>query len=471
MDETASVRSDSCRVTSLGLRQFRAGCGTSATSPKTLMLNAIQADGLSKRYRIAAARPQAGTSGAGNGSRSALAAVWERVRDPAGGAGTETLWALQDVSFEIRPGEVVGIIGRNGAGKSTLLKLLGRITRPTSGDAVVRGRIGTLLEVGTGFHPELTGRENIFLSGAIAGMRKEEIRRKFDAIVDFAEMSQFLEMPVKRYSSGMYVRLAFAVAAHLEPDILLIDEVLAVGDASFQKKCLSRMEAASQQARTVLFISHNLGAIRQLCPRSILIDHGRLVQDGPTPDVLRRYSDLLGRLEVDENTNLRDRLNRSSGSVRFADVSVEDTAGEKKWDFRAGETDPPAHHVPRVRRRAQPPLFLLARIGDALRDDHDGERGRVAFRSVGRGDLFDRARVAGHRTARRGLRDSILAGDRGRPVVRRSHDAAGILSSTDDLVGQYRSVCRDRLSFDPRGWAGRNSGMRGRLSPVFAGRS
>ncbi len=176
------------------------------------------------------------------------------------------------------------------------------------------------------------------MSGAIAGMRKDEIRRKFDAIVDFAEMSQFLEMPVKRYSSGMYVRLAFAVAAHLEPDILLIDEVLAVGDASFQKKCLSRMEAAAQQARTVLFISHNLGAIRQLCPRSILIDHGQLVQDGPTPDVLRRYNELLCRLEVDANTNLRDRLNRSTGAVRFTDVSVEDAHGDKKWDFRAGET-------------------------------------------------------------------------------------------------------------------------------------
>ncbi len=302
------------------------------------MRNAIQAQGLSKRYRIAAPRPQTGNGASGNGARSALAGLWDRVRNPAGGHASEPLWALKDVSFEIRPGEVVGIIGRNGAGKSTLLKLLGRITRPTMGEAFVRGRIGTLLEVGTGFHPELTGRENIFLSGAIAGMRKAEIRRKFDAIVEFAEMSQFLELPVKRYSSGMYVRLAFAVAAHLEPDILLIDEVLAVGDASFQKKCLSRMEAASRQARTVLFISHNLGAIRQLCPRSILIDHGQVVQDGPTPDVLRRYNDLLCRLEVDENTNLRDRLNRSTGAVRFTDVSVENAVGEKKWDFRLGET-------------------------------------------------------------------------------------------------------------------------------------
>src|SRR5580698_9360514 len=335
MEKTSRVGSICGRVRSASDQSMPALPASLAEN--TLMRNAIQADGLSKRYHIAAARPQVATSGPGSGS-SALAAVWKRLRDPARSAGTETLWALKDVSFEIRPGEVVGIIGRNGAGKSTLLKLLGRITRPTSGDAVVRGRIGTLLEVGTGFHPELTGRENIFLSGAIAGMRKEEIRRKFDAIVDFAEMGQFLEMPVKRYSSGMYVRLAFAVAAHLEPDILLIDEVLAVGDASFQKKCLSRMEAAAQQARTVLFISHNLGAIRQLCPRSILIDHGQLVQDGPTPDVLRRYNELLCRLEVDANTNLRDRLNRSTGAVRFTDVSVEDARGDKKWDFRAGET-------------------------------------------------------------------------------------------------------------------------------------
>jgi lipopolysaccharide transport system ATP-binding protein len=250
----------------------------------------------------------------------------------------EEFWALKDVSFEVTRGQVLGIVGRNGAGKSTLLKILSRITEPTGGRIEMRGRVASLLEVGTGFHPELTGRENIFLNGAILGMNRPEIVRKFDEIVAFSEIERFLDTPVKHYSSGMYVRLAFAVAAHLEPDILLIDEVLAVGDASFQKKCLSRMEAASQQARTVLFISHNLGAIRQLCPRSILIDHGRIVQDGPTPDVLRRYNDLLCHLEVDENTNLRDRLNRSTGSVRFTDVSVENSGGERKWDFNAGET-------------------------------------------------------------------------------------------------------------------------------------
>ncbi len=202
------------------------------------------------------------------------------VRSP----GHARVLALEDVSFEIQAGEVVGIVGRNGAGKSTLLKILGRITRPTRGSARVGGRVGTLLEVGTGFHPELSGRENIFLNGAILGMRTSEIRRKFDEIVDFAEVEAFLETPVKRYSSGMYVRLAFAVAAHLQPEILLIDEVLAVGDVAFQKKCLSRMESLSHTNHTVLFVSHNLGSIRQLCRRSIVIDGGRVVHDGTTPE-------------------------------------------------------------------------------------------------------------------------------------------------------------------------------------------
>ena len=252
--------------------------------------------------------------------------------------GTREFWALEDVSFEIQTGEVVGIVGRNGAGKSTLLKILGRITRPTRGGARVRGRVGTLLEVGTGFHPELSGRENIFLNGAILGMRMSEIRRKFDEIVDFAEVEAFLETPVKRYSSGMYVRLAFAVAAHLQPEILLIDEVLAVGDVAFQKKCLARMESLSHTNHTVLFVSHNLGAIRQLCPRSIVIDGGHVVHDGTTTDALRTYNELLRNITVDGETNLPDRLKRCTGSVRFTSVRVENAAGEKEWDFHAGDT-------------------------------------------------------------------------------------------------------------------------------------
>jgi len=201
----------------------------------------------------------------------------------------EYFWALNDVAFEVKRGEVVGVIGRNGAGKSTLLKILSRITEPTTGEVWLRGRVASLLEVGTGFHPELTGRENIFLNGAILGMARQEILRKFDEIVAFAEVEAFLDTPVKRYSSGMYVRLAFAVAAHLEPEILIVDEVLAVGDAEFQKKCLGKMNDVAKGGRTVLFVSHNMGAVQALCSRGLLLTGGRLVMDGPVRSVCERY--------------------------------------------------------------------------------------------------------------------------------------------------------------------------------------
>lgn len=201
----------------------------------------------------------------------------------------EDFWALTNIDFEICPGEIVGIIGRNGAGKSTLLKILSRITEPTSGRIELYGRVGSLLEVGTGFHPELSGRENIFLNGTILGMTRREIARKFDEIVAFAEVERFLDTPVKRYSSGMYVRLAFAVAAHLDPEILLIDEVLAVGDTRFQRKCLDKMQDVGQQGRTVVFVSHNMPAITRLCPRTILIDGGKVIADGPSHEVVGTY--------------------------------------------------------------------------------------------------------------------------------------------------------------------------------------
>ncbi len=219
-------------------------------------------------------------------------------------SSNEDFWALKDVSFEIKQGEVVGIIGRNGAGKSTLLKILSRITEPSKGHGRVRikGRVASLLEVGTGFHPELTGRENIYLNGAILGMTRVEIRRKFDEIVAFAEVEKFLDTPVKRYSSGMYVRLAFAVAAHLEPEILVVDEVLAVGDAQFQKKCLGKMRDVSKDGRTVLFVSHNLGVIRSLCEKVCWLDRGRLLQVGPTVEVVDAYL----REGVQKNDKLTD---------------------------------------------------------------------------------------------------------------------------------------------------------------------
>ena len=225
------------------------------------------------------------------------------LRGQATGAAEldETIWALKDVSFEVKRGEVVGIIGRNGAGKSTLLKVLSRITEPTAGFADIYGRVGALLEVGTGFHQELTGRENIYLNGAILGMRRAEIDRKFDEIVSFAEVEKFIDTPVKHYSSGMGLRLGFAVAAHLEPEILLVDEVLAVGDARFQKKCLNKMQDVGQQGRTVLFVSHNMPAITRLCERAILLDEGKVLEDGPSHKVVSAYlSSGLGTTAVRE---------------------------------------------------------------------------------------------------------------------------------------------------------------------------
>jgi lipopolysaccharide transport system ATP-binding protein len=217
--------------------------------------------------------------------------IWETLRRRSSAATQkEDFWALSDVSFRIEPGQVVGVIGRNGAGKSTLLKILSRITEPTTGRIELNGRVASLLEVGTGFHPELTGRENVFLNGAILGMTRLEIRRKFDEIVAFAEVERFLDTPVKRYSSGMYVRLAFAVAAHLEPEILIVDEVLAVGDSAFQKKCLGKMKTVSQQqGRTVLFVSHSLPSIRQLCSSAVLLSSGRVQAQGPCAQVLETY--------------------------------------------------------------------------------------------------------------------------------------------------------------------------------------
>lgn len=215
------------------------------------------------------------------------------------GDGPTTIWALRDVDFEVTPGEIVGIIGRNGAGKSTLLKILSRIVQPTEGRAELYGRVASLLEVGTGFHAELTGRENIFLNGSILGMTRKEIERKFDEIVAFAEVDKFIDTPVKRYSSGMYVRLAFAVAAHLEPEILVVDEVLAVGDYRFQQKCLSKMHDVATLGRTILFVSHNMGAVNRLCQRTILLNEGRIVSIGPTSEVIQTYtvSNTLDRVE------------------------------------------------------------------------------------------------------------------------------------------------------------------------------
>jgi lipopolysaccharide transport system ATP-binding protein len=279
----------------------------------TSMSTVIHAEGLGKRYR--------------RGVRvdTGLRHLLERfVRSPLRalrGSKPETFWALKDVSLQVSEGEVLGLIGRNGAGKTTLLKILSRITRPTEGWAEIRGRVRSLLEVGTGFHPELTGRENTYLSGSILGMTKREIDRKFDEIVAFAEIEKFIDTPVKHYSSGMYVRLAFAVAAHLEPEILLVDEVLAVGDIAFQKKCLGKMGDVARQGRTVILVSHNMAAINALCSRCIILNNGGIEFEGATDKATERY--YAESLNLDSGSDLSSRPREGSGAGRFSSISIQ----------------------------------------------------------------------------------------------------------------------------------------------------
>jgi lipopolysaccharide transport system ATP-binding protein len=299
---------------------------------------AIRAEGLGKKFRLGERQRYFALRDALTRAVGAPFRMLSRLASgqlPFGGGERKEFWALSDVNFSIAPGEVVGLIGRNGAGKSTLLKILSRITEPTQGRALLRGRVGSLLEVGTGFHPELTGRENIFLNGAILGMRRREVRRKFDEIVAFAEVEQFIDTPVKQYSSGMYMRLAFAVAAQLEPEILLVDEVLAVGDSSFQKKCIGRMGEVGKEGRTVLFVSHSMTAITRLCPRAILLDGGRVIADGPAADVTAAYlrSDLgtmARRTWPDPATAPGDQVAR----LRAVSVIADDGASRATVDIR-----------------------------------------------------------------------------------------------------------------------------------------
>ncbi len=321
--------------------------GTATTDVAVADAAVIRVDGLGKRYRI--------------GRREAYRTLRETLTDaltspvralgrafasgpaPEPRPGDSAIWALRDVTFGVRRGEVVGIVGRNGAGKSTLLKILSRITEPTAGGADIHGRVASLLEVGTGFHPELTGRENLYLNAAILGMRRAEIERKFDEIVGFAGVAPFIDTPVKHYSSGMQVRLAFAVAAHLEPEILIVDEVLAVGDVEFQRKCLGKMKAVAGSGRTVLFVSHNMPAVRALCTRAILLDAGRVVLDGSTEDVVARY---LAEQTVDRPVASADDIaprmegvvRRDRPTVRFREIAVEDERGVARASFDSDET-------------------------------------------------------------------------------------------------------------------------------------
>ncbi|MHB9035619.1 MAG: ABC transporter ATP-binding protein [Armatimonadota bacterium] len=299
----------------------------------------IEVENIGKLYRI-------GSGKKGGSSMRDEVARWLSPSRRRARAEQSMFWALDDVSFRVQEGDAVGIIGRNGAGKSTLLKVLSQITPPTRGKITMRGRVASLLEVGTGFHPELTGRENVYLNGAILGMTRGEISRKFDAIVAFAEVERFLDTPVKRYSSGMYVRLAFAVAAHLEAEILVVDEVLAVGDSTFQQKCLDKMGDVTKRGRTVLFVSHNMSAVDTLCSRAVLIDAGRVVADGKAGEVIGNY---LQSMRGAVSMALADRTDRSGkGGIRFYDIEVEEHEnGESGTDIiiRASVASSYSHSV------------------------------------------------------------------------------------------------------------------------------
>ncbi len=321
------------------------------------MKPAIRVENLSKRYRLG--------EGGVSGYRTLRESVMQRLgaplrrlrgrgRAPAP-APPGDIWALKDVNFDVRHGEVLGVIGRNGAGKSTLLKILSRITKPTTGEVELRGRVGSLLEVGTGFHPELTGRENIFLNGAILGMKRQEVAGKFDEIVDFAEIGPFLDTPVKRYSSGMYTRLAFAVASHLEPELLIVDEVLAVGDTAFQQKCLGKMGQVSRQGRTVLFVSHNMTAVKSLCTRALLIDRGQVACDGGVDEVVNRY--LTAGTEMSRTGDIPDDAPRhrdDPDEARFRAVRLADLSGQDVSQLYFGQP------------------FRVRFVCDVLRDIPDG---------------------------------------------------------------------------------------------------
>ena len=306
---------------------------------------AIKVENLSKQYRL-------GVIGHGTLYKD-LQSWWAYFRgkeDPNAritehigpGLNGERFWALQDINFEVKQGEVLGIIGRNGAGKSTLLKILSRVTTPTTGSAKVKGRIASLLEIGTGFHPELTGRENTYLNGAILGMTKAEINSNFDESVDFSGLEKFINTPVKRYSSGMYVRLAFAVAAYLEPEILLVDEVLAVGDVEFQKKCLGKMGDVAKGGRTILFVSHNMGAIRNLCHRTLLIDKGKLALDAATEQVVAMYlgqnlaeGAIVSKAEIEQRMD--GKIRRGNPFLRFKEIALLDQSGLARQLFHSDE--------------------------------------------------------------------------------------------------------------------------------------
>lgn len=336
---------------------------------------AIRVEGLSKRFSIHAKQESYQTlrDTVAKAAARPFRALKSRAAANGTGADTESIWALKDVSFEVHPGEVVGLIGRNGAGKSTLLKILARVTEPTEGFAKITGRIGSLLEVGVGFHFELSGRENIFLNGAILGMKRADITRRFDEIVAFAEIEKFIDTPVKHYSSGMYLRLAFAVAAHLEPEILLVDEVLAVGDASFQKKCIGKMEEVAGEGRTVLFVSHNMAAVQALCTRGIFLHNGTIFTDAAAGASISAYLRMLDQSVTQDLLSRSDR--RGRGDIRLASLEISTGAKDHAQTLATGRPAVFTFNLTGTRPRTSCTFTIYDEFGQPLATFNSSVRG------------------------------------------------------------------------------------------------
>jgi lipopolysaccharide transport system ATP-binding protein len=418
---------------------------------------AVRIEGVGKRYKIGALHPGYATLRELVGD--ALAAPFRRLRGDDS-RRRETIWALRDVDMEVRRGDLVGIIGHNGAGKSTLLKILSRITRPSAGEVEIRGRVGSLLEVGTGFHPDLTGRENIYLNGAILGMRRVEIRKKFDEIVAFSELEKFVETPVKFYSSGMYVRLAFSVAAHLEPEILIMDEVLAVGDAAFQQKCLDKMRDIRLQGRTIFFVSHDLAAVTRLCKRVVLLEGGRVTAEGQPQEVVNRYLNSNWKAGAerawDEGEDAPgDRV------VRLRRVRVCDERGEtaSAFDVRRPVHVEVTYDVLEEGHALVPVLELFNEEGVEVFTTHDagGEwrrraRARGRYRSAVRvpGNLLAEGSLIAHVSLMSHFPSTILHAREANAVAFQMVDEQGGPSARGDYVGPMPGVVRPLLEWTTR---------------------
>ena len=436
----------------------------------------ISVHNLGKRYRIGAQQPLAyrtlrehlsvkamapfraarhllGRNGSSNGNGNGHRSIHDNHVRANG--GSDTIWALKDVSFDVSRGEVVGLIGRNGAGKSTLLKILSRITEPTEGYVDVTGRLASLLEVGTGFHAELTGRENIFLNGSILGMRRAEIQSKFDEIVAFAEVEKFIDTPVKFYSSGMYVRLAFAVAAHLDPDILLVDEVLAVGDAAFRKKCLGKMDDVAKHGRTVLFVSHDMTSIAMLCRRAILLNKGQIVNEGPSQKVIAEYL-------AEKNSNepsVSWELEHAPGDdvARLLKIDVTDDAGSAKNSFGLSEPIKISMDFAVLRRnvRLNPVLVITNQLGAQVFSTSNYEEAQWGTRHYDTGRFTTTCAVPGHLLNEGTYSvDAMLVHEADMVRARAEHAVCfnvfddGV--SRGDYIGQWIGIVRPRCEWQTK---------------------